>query len=1143
MKKLKRRILSFVLIFTMVLTMIPFSVTENIFAATSELVQIKIHELTWKSATLTLDSKNRLVAKIGNETKLVMVQNPNHGNCKSKNCNNSAKAAPCLNWQPVYVTPPTCTSDAVFKMSGCGEAGCNKNPYQISANYIKDYCTFFQETNPSPNYYVRLTSTKNNSHLGRTVTFGFSINKTSHNYVLTGSYERSNCEVINQYACSVCEATTEASTGTYNHSYVEDTSWMNDAANYPCGTTHQSSNICSKCNNIVPGAVRTINGHVSYDLYAIQKYGNILDLPENISASVTPATCTEDGKIIYKCSRCGWEQHVIIPKREHSITAINQANETNCTIETEEATCTGSGKRNYYCNRDNYDIILKKNGLQTGVTTLYTSCESKIFEETIAALGHVVDNRKPISTTPTTCESDGTSTQTCARCGEEYTFTTNSALGHAYILDKRIAATCTENEHLYKICTRCGDNGEFTNDEYSVNTYGPNGTKIERKPATGHTYTITYTKPTCTANGYYTLSCTCGNKQEDISQLNIVIASRNGNTIKSTDGNTYIDETNQNLFVSSPVNNIAGKKTGHEFHINYTKPTCMDAGYYTYKCKICNSTGDDGDFVNYYPGNREDGNTWINESGRTAPAESKVACDYTIIANRNIVTGIESEDVGDGDIHYSTCKNKGYIEYTCKYGCEKTRKGIPKYSIDSAAQLGTPILDAEGNSVIEYGKYWNLVDHRYNKEVIPAECECDGYTSETCIWCGAYRRTDIVEALGHNYEEIGETKPTCVESGEILGKCTRCKTVDTIQTIKATGIHDFVFDHKTEATCTENGETVYVCSMCNDEKIETTKATGVHDFVFDHKVNPTCTENGETVYVCSMCKDEKIENIPATNKHNYIFDHETVPTCTETGEKIYICSMCKDEKVETIPMLSHVYEPTTVFATCEEDGYTINVCKLCGALDESSKNLLKALGHIHVTTQIQKATFNTDGSLKITCDDCGQLITSDIISKPDVEYDESKLTFTYNGKDHKPKVTLPGLVKGIDYTVTYLNSKIGKGTVRITLTGTKYEGIRNIYFKTNLLTVTDISIKSKKAKQMSISYDKYPKAMCEIQYSTNKKFRTSVKKVKVNAKTYSKTISKLKSKKVYYVRMRSYIIVDKKTYYSNWSKTKSVRIK
>lgn len=68
----------------------------------------------------------------------------------------------------------------------------------------------------------------------------------------------------------------------------------------------------------------------------------------------------------------------------------------------------------------------------------------------------------------------------------------------------------------------------------------------------------------------------------------------------------------------------------------------------------------------------------------------------------------------------------------------------------------------------------------------------------------------------------------------------------------------------------------------------------------------------------------------------------------------------------------------------------------------------------------------------------------------------------------------------------------------------------------------------------------------QIKYSTDKKM-TSSKKVKVSSTASSKTIKSLKSKKTYYVKVRTYKIVNvngvNKTYYGKWSKAKTVKTK
>ena len=66
----------------------------------------------------------------------------------------------------------------------------------------------------------------------------------------------------------------------------------------------------------------------------------------------------------------------------------------------------------------------------------------------------------------------------------------------------------------------------------------------------------------------------------------------------------------------------------------------------------------------------------------------------------------------------------------------------------------------------------------------------------------------------------------------------------------------------------------------------------------------------------------------------------------------------------------------------------------------------------------------------------------------------------------------------------------------------------------------------------------------EIQVATNKKFKKNKKTVTIKKqKTTKTTVKKLKAKKKYYVRVRTYKIVNGKKVYSSWSKVKSVKTK
>ena len=133
--------------------------------------------------------------------------------------------------------------------------------------------------------------------------------------------------------------------------------------------------------------------------------------------------------------------------------------------------------------------------------------------------------------------------------------------------------------------------------------------------------------------------------------------------------------------------------------------------------------------------------------------------------------------------------------------------------------------------------------------------------------------------------------------------------------------------------------------------------------------------------------------------------------------------------------------------------------------------------------------------------------------------------------------------KGTDYTVVYEdNKKVGTATVIFTGTG-NFKGfhVENFTIRPKS-TILRKLIKGK--KQFSVVWKKQTTQMSgyQIQYATNKKFKSS-KKVTSKKSTTRKTIKKLKSKKTYYVRVRTYKKVYDTNYYSKWSNTMKIKTK
>ena len=136
-------------------------------------------------------------------------------------------------------------------------------------------------------------------------------------------------------------------------------------------------------------------------------------------------------------------------------------------------------------------------------------------------------------------------------------------------------------------------------------------------------------------------------------------------------------------------------------------------------------------------------------------------------------------------------------------------------------------------------------------------------------------------------------------------------------------------------------------------------------------------------------------------------------------------------------------------------------------------------------------------------------------------------------------------LSGKYYTVSYKNNKnVGYGTVTVKGKGSYSKTSGTAKFKINLKKTKLSSAKSTKKKTFTTTWKKTGgNSGWQVQYSTNKKFRSGVRTVNLKANNTKLTVRKLKSRKNYYVRIRSYKKVRKQTWYSGWSSVKKVRIR
>lgn len=138
---------------------------------------------------------------------------------------------------------------------------------------------------------------------------------------------------------------------------------------------------------------------------------------------------------------------------------------------------------------------------------------------------------------------------------------------------------------------------------------------------------------------------------------------------------------------------------------------------------------------------------------------------------------------------------------------------------------------------------------------------------------------------------------------------------------------------------------------------------------------------------------------------------------------------------------------------------------------------------------------------------------------------KSKMTFTSS----KPKIAAVNKSTG---KVTIKNT----GIATITIKAGKVS--KKVTIKVNPKKQSVKSAKAVKGRKLTVKWAKDKKASgYQVQVSTDKKFKKNVKSKKTSKTSY--TFAKLKAKKKYYVRVRSYKKSGKETLYGTWSKVKS----
>ncbi len=432
----------------------------------------------------------------------------------------------------------------------------------------------------------------------------------------------------------------------------------------------------------------------------------------------------------------------------------------------------------------------------------------------------------------------------------------------------------------------------------------------------------------------------------------------------------------------------------------------------------------------------------------------------------------------------ATCTTAGNFAY---YTCD----GCDKWFADATGSV--EITDKTSVEIAPLNHDWNAPAYTWNAD----NTVCTA--TRTCKRDAGHKKTATATVTS------AQTKaPTCTAKGETTYTAAFTEAWANTQTKTVDNIAALGHDWSTAWTGDSTGHW-HKCTRCD---ATTTKAA--HDYGSDN--------------VCDTCGYAKT----VTHTHNLTLVAAKAATCTEGGKEAYYkCEGC-----------GKFYEDVLGTKEITDLASWGNIAKIA-----------------HTTKQtVTKATPTANGEIVNYCSVCKKTLLTTVI--PNASSIKLKATsLTYNGKVRTPKVIVKDitgktLVKNTDYTVSYAKGRkyVGKYAVKITFKG-KYSGTKTLYF-TIKPKATSISSLTAGSKKFTVKWKKQATQTTgyQVQVATNKKFKKNKKTVTIKKqKTTKTTVKKLKAKKKYYVRVRTYktVKINGKSIriYSGWSKAKTVTTK
>lgn len=211
-------------------------------------------------------------------------------------------------------------------------------------------------------------------------------------------------------------------------------------------------------------------------------------------------------------------------------------------------------------------------------------------------------------------------------------------------------------------------------------------------------------------------------------------------------------------------------------------------------------------------------------------------------------------------------------------------------------------------------------------------------------------------------------------------------------------------------------------------------------------------------------------------------------------------------------------------ATCVKQGYAgVEHCSMCDATIKDHGSIPVDPNNHNYESKVYRApSYHSEGIMQYKCTRCGDMY-EEYIPKIEAPTTNDQSNNNSESSDNTTNTEQP--------------SEEDKNTVKDTDKSNTQKTIKDAKKAKAIIS----KLTNKKGKKLVIKLKKKSGYKYQIKVSTSKKFKKSVKTYKTSKTSY--TVKKLKKGKRYYVKIRTYKVIDGKTYYGKWSKVKSVKIK